>query len=104
MNVTAAQLHRDVELGRCSGFPDCCIAHYIFVWSLQIFRGSWSNRSDGTLIHTRPYVNMYRRAMRNVEREVGSIEYVPCPRCLLERRIVKVLKCSPRRCGHPVIS
>lgn len=92
----------DVELGRCSGFPECCIAHYIFVWLPALNKGTWRYTKNGPIIGLgSPYVRAHRRAMDLIQAEVGDVWYVPCPACMLRRSFVKVRRCSPERCGHP---
>lgn len=104
MTQTQQQMHHDVELGRCSGFPECCIAHFVFIWMPKVdAQGGWRPDSDGVYRGRDPYVRAYTRAREMVTAELGaaSLEYVPCPRCLLRRTFVEVQVCSRKRCGHP---
>lgn len=64
-----------VEYGRHSNIPDCCIAFWLGRWQ-SIF-----DKPEG-------------------ERHRVSVGYVPCPKCLEEKRFVAVHQC--RGCDKPI--
>lgn len=93
---------KHVEIGRCSGFPDCCVAHFVFLWVPHLaISGPPHTTMEGILVGGDTYTRAYVRAKDNVEREMNQdIHYVPCPGCLLRRSFVTVLRCGPTRCDH----
>lgn len=64
-------------MGRCSGFPPCCIAWYVTCWKL---------------VCKTKYIWWYAR-------KAGDSGYVPCPLCLMSGARVRVNKCTSE-CGH----
>jgi hypothetical protein len=63
-----------IQCGRHSGFPECCVQHYVQQY-----------------IVSRSYLEGYHAKMN--ERGV-SFGYVPCPECLEKGQPIVVLDCS----------
>ena len=62
--------------GLQSGFPHCCIAFFVLIWSRAVLQGQDVDEA---------VTSGYRRLL-NVARDTGRLEvgYVPCPACLLK--------------------
>lgn len=75
----------DLRMGKCSGFPSCCVAFFTFVWSPFVWNAG----------EARP-MTWYQKWY--LER-IGPFEYIPCPLCLLSGSRVKVRRCTDS-CGH----
>jgi len=73
----------DSWMGRHSNIPRCCIRFYVERWTRWIKSGN-------------------KRSLRNYNRRMkrrgwnGS--YIPCPKCLIAKRVVKIHHCG-LRCG-----
>lgn len=91
---SASQIATDIELGRCSGIPECCIAYFIFVWMPELERVI-SGPGHNALIDKTAYQRHYRRFL-----DLHPVGYVPCPKCIINQTFVKVLRCRPGRCNH----
>lgn len=72
-NITAY----DRAFGEHSNIPACCIDFYVKEWEYI-----WQQ-------HNHPYVKLIRKSKAN---------YVQCPKCLNENKIVKIKDCK-KECG-----
>ncbi len=80
----------DVDMGRCSGFPDCCITFFSTAW--RVFYG----KGDVPLNQKSAWKV---RVIRWYHEKAGDHGYVPCPLCLISGARVRVHRCTPE-CGH----
>ena len=65
----------DVLSGHCSGIPDCCIEFYCGPWQKMLSQG----------------VTSWDWAPRR-------FDYIPCPKCKAEKKVIKLRECLPEDC------
>jgi len=70
----------DIECGRHSGFPDCCVRFFVIRWITKDTDSKFSKD--------------YRAKLNRLKKHPG---YIPCPKCLKNKTFVKVKKC-PDNC------
>jgi hypothetical protein len=86
------RLWLDFRMGRCSGFPDCCILFFISVWR-PVYGDLDVSPSDKVKWRKR-FLGWYMKKAGNFK-----CGYVPCPLCIMSGARVEVRKCTPE-CGH----
>jgi hypothetical protein len=75
-----------VECGLHSGFPVCCIEFFVKAYWPIMTSGS-PRRSTA-----RRAMERYRMSLRNNDNVTPG--WVPCPRCLQDRRVIRVRDCD----------
>lgn len=91
----ARKINRDIVCGFHSGFPPCCVKHYVTVWSFAYAdpKCSYYAKHYSKMDKKTKYI-MDRRG--NVKTNIG---YIPCPKCLSKENFVKVKRCpKPKDC------
>ncbi len=82
MNKKEKQWH--IQYGKDSGIPDCCI---------DFFVNEWLYTSDNFPRLHITYTNFITR----IEKEQNiRFEYIPCPNCIQNPKVLKNIKCPPR--------
>jgi hypothetical protein len=76
-------------MGRCSGFPSCCIAFYSTGWRILF----------GSSLVPVQLKHPWRRKVIRWYIEASDAGYVPCPLCMISGARVKVRRCT-KECGH----
>lgn len=77
-------------MGKCSGFPNCCILFYCTAW--KVMHGSTNVALSDKERWRQVMIRWYHRV-------AGRANYVPCPLCLISGARVRVNRCTSR-CGH----
>lgn len=80
----------DLRMGKCSGFPNCCILWYVTGWSL-LFGDKGKDLCSKSAWRAKAILRYHEKA--------GASGYVPCPLCLLSGARVRVRYCTDA-CGH----
>jgi hypothetical protein len=66
--------------GLHSNIPACCVDFFVQQWF--------------PVSHTAHRDREHWKQIRQVEKEVGHIDYIPCPSCLQQKNFVPVHKCD----------
>lgn len=90
-SYVARRIWLDIRMGRCSGFPSCCICFYVTGWRL-LFGDQFQSLSDKPTWRMKAILWYHRRS--------AHAGYVPCPLCLISKaRVAEVRRCT-EKCGH----
>lgn len=74
---------KTISCGIHSGIPECCICFYITKWI-------WFEYDD-------PYRLKYLKRLMKYK----NVEYVPCPKCLKDKKFIKTKDCPGKKyCYH----
>lgn len=96
VGVTDIHALKDITCGMHSGFPKCCILFFISVWRHYMYM-----LYDLDTLPERTYRRsqaLFTEFQEMLEAQgIGRAGYIPCPRCQLEKNIVKVKTCNCRR-------
>jgi len=74
----------DWIVGRCSGFPDCCIEFFINWWQPRVLNPEKLLNDEA---------NQYRKVLSAFWRS-HNLEYVPCPDCIQNENFIAIKKCA----------
>ena len=74
-----------VRFGLHAGYPPCCVLFFMTTWGGR--RPSWQVSDHSFSL------------VRDAEDDLFEVQYVPCPKCLVERAFVKkTKKCRCKKC------
>lgn len=80
------EIERDIAMGLHSGIPACCVLFYVGPWR-SVF---YTSPTKASKAHWAKLARAWRALGRN-------IQYIACPRCLREKRFVRIHHCGPQK-------
>lgn len=87
--IRLSKLRTEIEFGRHSGFPPCCILFFVGYWNVNY-----------TSKEARAYCKMARRAATSIGLD---LDYIPCPNCVRTKSFVRRIHwCGPQCMLTPI--